>query len=517
LNSAQAPDDILHWTVGESFFRPTGYDFVTPSLALSYDLKEDLSGVTLHLRQGVQFDKGWGEMTAEDAVWSLNDANANVTPTSIHGQAGDFASLFGEAEMIDKYTMYIPFMMFDARWVSNYLNHSAQSLSIMSKKAYDENGEEWMRENIVATGPFEALEWVRDDHATLVARDSHWRKVPEVDQVTFLEVPEMEGRRAMMLTGEVDGAWLTPVHMIDLREMGFVFMGAGLANAQGIFFCGNLWEDTHAVTGETLSRDPLLRDLPWIGNPISPNTADDPPGMDDMEQARLVRTALAISFDREMINETVMGGIGYPSHVWSFDPNHPRWRSEWEYPYDPEKAKELLTQAGYPNGFEMPLFIQTTAPVNYEIGDALSGFWSRIGVDTPVLKYAFTIFRPGLVGRTQTVPYLTQGDEGMITIPWDWPRGTTLTSLTRGGFSGGIESPKIAELFFKASNEPDPDKRMETNDELAEYYRYWTLHTSVVVVPMDYTINPKSLKSWGQHISVFNNINSLENMVPAPR
>jgi ABC-type transport system substrate-binding protein len=503
--------------VGETFFRPKGYEYVTPELALSYNLKPDFSGVTLTLRQGVPFHGGWGEMTAEDAVWSINDANGAVTPTSIHGQAGDFAPIFQKAEVVDKYTMYLPIKMFDVRWNSMLLNHSWQAVSILSKKAYDQKGEEWSKQNIVATGPFQQVEWLRDDHAKLAAVQNHWRKPPAIKEITFMEVPEEQSRLAMMQTGEADIAELGPAKNIELAKLGFKFYGAGADSAQGIFFCGNLWEDTHAVTGEKLSRDPLLRDIQWIGNNINPKTSDDPPGIDDMEQARLVRQALAMSFDRTAINETVLGGLGYPSYVMSFNPKDPNWKKEWEFPYDVAQAKELLKKAGYEKGFEIPLFVQTTSPVNYELGDAVAGYWMKLGMTAPVLKYNFTVFRPSLVGRTNTIPYLTQGDEGMVTIPWDWPRGTTLTSITRGGFGGGIESPDVVKWFFEATKEPDMAKRIAINNKLAEYYRNWALNPAIVVVPKSWAANPKSVQSWEQHLSVFYPITSVENIVPAPR
>ncbi|MDP2948913.1 MAG: ABC transporter substrate-binding protein, partial [Chloroflexota bacterium] len=161
LNRSQAPDELLYWSGGEAFMRPSGYDYVTPSLAVAWKLAPDLSKVTLTLRQGVQFHKGWGEMTAEDAVWSINDANGAVTKESIHGQAGDFAPIFGAAKVVSKYEMELSITNFDPRWDSNFLNHAGQALSILSKRLYDEKGADYARENIVATGPFQVREWLR--------------------------------------------------------------------------------------------------------------------------------------------------------------------------------------------------------------------------------------------------------------------------------------------------------------------------------------------------------------------
>ena len=62
-------------------------------------------------------------------------------------------------------------------------------------------------------------------------------------------------------------------------------------------------------------------------------------------------------------------------------------------------------------------------------------------IDIQVFKSAYSIIRPGLVGRTNTIPYAGDCDEGSTTIPFDWPHGLTETSRTRGGFGCGIEIP----------------------------------------------------------------------------
>lgn len=113
-------------------------------------------------------------------------------------------------------------------------------------------------------------------------------------------------------------------------------------------FPGNLWETTNALTGEAIdfpSHGVFVREIPWVGNPHNPEDADNPSGIDDMEQARLVRQALARSVDREAIVEHVLGGVGQPVHVTYFSTFNPNWESQYEYPYDPAEAGRMLDQA----------------------------------------------------------------------------------------------------------------------------------------------------------------------------
>ena len=242
--------------------------------------------------------------------------------------------------------------------------------------------------------------------------------------------------------------------------------------------------------------------------------------MDDMEQARLVRQALARGVDREAINQYVVGGVGRPNHVTYFSTVNKHWDSKWEYPYDVAKANAMLDEAGYPKGddglrFQMPLFVGPelgggAGPAG-EIGDAIAGYWQELGLDVQVLKYAYGVFRPGLVSRTTVVPMLTGCDDGQETYPFDWPKGLVQTTLTRGGFSCGFESPEILGWYQAAAKEADMDKRVAINKEYAEYMHNWALFPGYITVPKAYFANPNHIKEWPMNLG--NSYNSPENIV----
>ena len=109
--------------------------------------------------------------------------------------------------------------------------------------------------------------------------------------------------------------------------------------------------------------------------------------------------------------------------------------------------------------FQIPLFVGPElgggeGPAG-EIGDAIAGFWEDVGIRVEVLKYAYGVFRPGLVSRSTVVPMLTSCDDGKESYPFDWPKGLVQTTLTRGGFSCGFESPEILAWYEAAASEPD--------------------------------------------------------------
>ncbi len=450
-------------------------------------------------------------MTAEDFAWNMNDTNAKTNPTSIAGMAGDYAALFGEAKATGPYTVEVPFAQFDVTWTANQMNQESISFAVFSKRACDQNGMDWCRENIIGTGPFEVREWIKDDRIVLDAVQSHWDRVPQIKTLRYVAVPEATSRVAMLQTGEADMARVVIKDIRDLRTKGFKTADAHAVRQVPINYAGNFWEEKHALTGEPLN---VTLDLtkPWIGDPKDPAR---------MESARKVRWARAVAYDRELISEQIFNGEGKPYYTQMFSPDDPNWQDKWAIPYDPAMAERLLDEAGYPkqsNGvrFEMELFGALDVPEWGELVDAVAGFWTNIGVKTSVVKTNYSVFRPSLVQRTNTTPFSQQcrHDRG---APWDWPRGHQLTSLTRGGFGCGSEIPFVLETLNKTAGELDVQKRIQYNNDLADYLHNWMLASGVVSLPQLVVYNPRSIQSWDMRDCFECEFNSPELIVPASR
>ncbi len=517
------------WGAGESLFTPGEADWDVPMLASSWELAPDLSSVTMDIRSGVKFHKDWGDLTAEDMAWVINRTNPSLNPESIAASAANLSALFGDVpvEAVDGDTIKGTFNNFDVRWASNFLNQEASGgLTTIAtpKRAFDEEGRDWLKDNFIGTGPFQVKEFKTGVSVTLEKVPyGHWRKDAQIQEFKVLAVPEQSTRVALLQTGEADVAYIDPKDLARLGQSGFLQVSAGQGTQEGVMFPGNLWETTNALTGEAIdfpSHGVFVRPIPWTGNPHKPDDPDNPAGMDDMEQGRLVRQALARSVDRAAIVEHVLGGVGEPVHVTYFSTNNPNWDDKYLYPYDPAEAERLLDQANYPRGdngsrFEMPLFVGPElgggdGPAG-EIGDAIAGFWEDIGISVKVLKYAYGVFRPGLVSRSTVVPMLTSCDDGKESYPFDWPKGLVQTTLTRGGFSCGFESPEILGWYQAAAREPDREKRIAINQEYLAYMHNWALFPGYVTVPNAWFANPNHVAEWPMHLG--NSYNSPENIV----
>ena len=542
LGSAQLTDAMHYWGVGEVTMKFVDPGVVAPMLAESWELDMDMGspvGATLKIRDDVIFHgqglgdrsnmgESWGPMTAADIAFTINDGNGAINTKSIHWQAGDFATVFGNipAEAIDDTTLKVTFAkdaegntLYDPRWDANIMNDAAQAYSVQSLNRYETVGETEMKDTaFIGTGPLHVEEWIQDDTAVLAAVPyDHWDVNSKVDKIVFKEVGEQNAQIALMETGTIDAAPILLKSVPRMLEGGFAIADNGLAGQASISFSGNLWETEHVLFGTPLDTAAVyMRDLPWISNPSPNDSGACPDGCTDFEEGVLVRNALARAINREEINEFLLNGIGHPIYLNAFSPNNPNWQDKWNYPYDPDMARDLLAQAGYPNGFEMPLYAPN--PGGYqELADAIAGYWEEIGVRTAVQKYAYSVYRPTIVARATTMPWVTECDDGKSSWPWEWPKSADHTSLTRGGFGCGLEIKVSADTWVAVAAEQDVAKKIELNNALADYLFETAPSFGVVGVPAPITYNPNKIASWPMDPALFSKWNNPESIVPVGR
>jgi ABC-type transport system substrate-binding protein len=478
-------------------------------VAESWDLAADLSKLTINLKQGVQFHGGYGELTAADVAWSLNMGNPGFNPESATDGGSNWISFIGDQEVLatDTYTVEIPIATFDPRWATFILGQSGLGLSITSKKAFDDEGESWVRDNVIGTGPFEVVKYSRDDVLELSAVQDHHRITPSIDKYILRAIPDDAVAEAALQTGAVDVSQVALRNMTGLQKAGFEVVGAGAGSFHSISFSGNYWERTHFVTGEDLGANFTVRhSLPWVGDPERPDFGNPPEGMTNMERARLVRTALSHAIDRELISEVLFAGAAWPNYVYGADINNPNWQDKWTTEYDQKLAGDLLDQAGYPlvDGvrFELPFFIRIGRG-DEEIGTAVVGMWREIGIDVQDWKAQYQTYRPNLIGRTATAPWIHSAGAESPQAPWDWPvMGNSECSRGRGGFNIAIEIRELCQFYDDMSKEGDVTVRNELRNEVVDYLAHWMPVIGTVAAPQVALVNPNKIASWDMPLSV---------------
>ena len=480
----------------------------TPLLAESWEIAPDLAYMDFKLRKGIQFHGDWGEMTAEDVAFSYNNANAAINPDSIHGQAGDFAPFIAQVEALDPYTVRMNFTVMYSAMPLRYIGPFYQSAGIVPKKAFDELGEEGMREVFAGTGPFEFVQWRKSEILEAEALPDHWRHTAGIKTLKLLDIPETSTRVAMLETGEAQIAGeLAFKDVVRLQKDGFKLnRDNGYSQELALFIAGNYWSTVHPQKGTTLERPKI--DKPWIG------FFGD---ADSMDKARKVRHALAMSIDREAINASIMEGLGENCYLNQISINQDGWMDKWAIPFDPEKGRQLLKEAGYEGGgFTVDMWIGPGG-LRVELGEAIAGVWlQELGVKTNLDRITYTKYRPGLVQRTTDTFFFSAGDEGKTGFPVHWPKGMQGSAITDGGWGPGFEDPFYSQHFFKMNAEPDADKRMAMTEEYFDHVFEEMLQPCVIENPYHPMYNPKLIAEWNMHPSMNGNLsgaNSFETVV----
>ena len=301
---------------------------------------------------------------------------------------------------------------------------------------------------------------------TAASVTDHWREVPAIRDIRIFDIPETAARVAMLETGEAQISGELPFRdVVRLQREGFKLQrGSGLAHERGVFFSGNYWETEHPITGRLLVRP--REQKPWIG------FIEDPASM---ESARLVRWAMSMSINREELKDALTGGLGEVCYLNQISTYQAGWKNKWEVPFDPEHARQLMVEAGYPDGFEAELWV---GPGGFtaELGDAVARMWAEyLNISTIVDRGTYTRSRPSLVRRTNTQIYSSAGDEGKTGFPVHWPKGLQGSAVTDGGWGPGFEDPFYSGSSLRMNSEGVPDKRMRMAEAFLNYAHHQML------------------------------------------
>ena len=460
-------------------------------LATAWTVADDQSWVDFDIRRGVEFHGGYGEMTAEDVAWSFNNANPNTNPDSRHDQAGDFRAMTKEFEVIDPGKVRMHVNQWGVGVLRRNLSPYWQSMGVHSKKVFDEHGPEGMVDIFVGTGPFVYETWSSDDRAVLNSLSAHWRKVPEMARIEILAVPEAAVRKTMLETGQAHVANISLKDIPSLSEQGFIAQPTA-ARMNGLYFGGNYWQTNHFVEGWELDRMGYDTSLPWVGE--YGNDAS-------MESALKVRQAIAHAVDREGINEAIHDGLGWVNHITNLSVNSDTWAQNaeshgWAYSFNRDKAKQLMEEAGWADGFEVTVW--TGAGTHQEIVEALAAEWlATLNIRVNLDLSPYSEHRPNLVNLSfNQIQYRTCGDS-FSALSVDLPKSNESTSHKFGGtICAGSILPRWDEIFDEMKDELDRRRRIELAIEHYDYSREVSINVGVNEQPAFNTYDGEKILNW---------------------
>jgi len=320
------------YAMHDALVKPMPGNLATPSLAESWTVSPDQRVYEFKLREGLKFHNG-DPFTAEDVKFSFTRSKGKL----LHEKVKE-VTVVSPSRV--RFTLHEPWPDF----MNYYGNVVSGAGWVVPKKYMEQVGLDGFKKHPIGLGPYKFVSHTVGVELVMEAFEGYWRKMPSVKRVVFKMVPESTTRVAMLKRGEVDIAYLLEApQAIELKRdpnVRLAFSG-GIA----VFFLDflDMW-------------DPKS---PW---------AD-----------QRVRLAASLALDRRSLSEAETLGASKPAG--NFVPRTFEFALPLEpHPYDPARAKKLLAEAGYPNGFDAGEFHQL--PPYFGLGEAIVGYLGAVGIRT---------------------------------------------------------------------------------------------------------------------------------------
>jgi len=401
-----------------------------PALATSY---EQLDGLwRFKLREGITFDDG-SPFSAADVVASLNRARSS--DASISGFSGIFAGVT-DIVAVDDHTVEIrtsrpmPTLPVGLSQVAIAPARIAESASRADFNNAESN---------VGIGPFSFVEYVPGNVLRLKRNESYYGPKPEWENLTFRILPDASARVAALLGGDVDIIEAVPASQIDvIKSNPDLQVVTGPSDRSVFFFVDSVRDVT-----------------PFVKGPNGEALTDNP-----LKDVR-VREALSIAIDRNAIRDRLMGGLSQPSGQ-IVPEGFGGYAENIPVPaYDPERARQLLAEAGWKDGFTLTMHCWDLYAQQCQ---GVPPMLTRIGVKTELTILPRAAYWPQMTDRNGERGSFfamswgaTSGGEANVleTVIHTWDSDKDLGAWNLTGYS----NPEIDALVEKAMSEPDAPAR----------------------------------------------------------
>lgn len=404
---------------------------LTYYLAESYEVESDTSWI-VHLKPGVLWSDGT-EFTADDVVFSIEhmlDPDTATIWTAVY-------SYVESGEVIDDYTVRVN----TTRQVVN-LPQDWGRMSMLPREAFESMGADAFFADPVTSGPFTFVENVPGERMVLEANLDYHLGPPQVETLIFKQVPDAATRVAEALTGESDIVFdIPPTEMERVNESGVAEVVA----------------------------------YPGVGRLVMEFATATTPVLEDPR----VREAVFLAIDAESINEAIYGGFGGDQTGWFDRHTFGKNPDIVAHGYDPDRARELLAEAGYPDGLEIPFTIRTPdGLLSEDVGLAINDMLNAAGFITQFSTLDAAEFtRLTNVDGTMTGLFMrgsrnSTGDPDQILRAYDPTR--------EGKF---ITDEGLQELILAQGSEPDVDARRAIVEEIDAYIHDNFLGYTIITWP----------------------------------
>ena len=463
---------------GEGLFSLNANGESINKIAKSWSVAADGLNWTIQINEGIPFHQDYGEVTAEDVIWSLQE---NAAEDSVSSYKSAYTRLFTNAEgsitAVDDYTIEIN----TGTPQYDLLNQISQSAGgwIVSKAQSDELGAEVASRQGALTGPWVPEEIKNGEFWSFSAVEDHWRKTPEFANLVLWEIPEESTRLANFQTGRLS-TFLMEFDSLPVVEgiVGVEFMEVPAGASFSLRFYG-MWHGP--------DRPGFDPSLPWVSGNADVNSAE-------WQNAVKVRRALSIAIDRQALIDTLLRGRGVQSVLWVWEGNEFRLPAEKrQWPFDPAEAARLLAEAGYPNGEGLSITLHPAirnVSAEVEACQAIASAWEELGVTVDLYEVPFGTIVPPVIAR-DWVGAMCFGTTGRL----DPLSLYNILYKTTSNFNIGFEIPELQTMMETATAAIDPDERWPIVVDIAEYMYDNALEAGLYGINVVWPLNP-GVGSW---------------------
>ncbi|MGH6943668.1 MAG: ABC transporter substrate-binding protein [Geminicoccaceae bacterium] len=351
------PNNAFAMHIFDSLVEQDENQQLVPGLAVSWKPIDDHTW-EFKLREGVKFHDGT-PFTADDVIFTFERVpNVPNSPSSF--------ALYTKGKTLKKVDDYT----IDISTAGPYplMPNDVSTIFILSKESAEgaTTGDFNSGEAAIGTGPYRFVEWVPGDRIIIEKNPDYWGEQPQFDRVTFKPITSAPARVAALLAGDVDMIDQVPTPDIEqLEQNADINLSQGVSNRVIYLHMDQFREHSPFVTG--VEKNPLL----------------------DVN----VRKAISLGINREAIVSSVMEGVAIPAGQLlpeGFFGRSPNLKPD---PYDPERAREMLAAAGYPDGFGLTLHSPNDRYINdAKIAQAVGQMLTKIGIETEVVTMPKSVY-----------------------------------------------------------------------------------------------------------------------------
>ncbi|MFC4801432.1 ABC transporter substrate-binding protein [Neobacillus sp. GCM10023253] len=442
----QNANEIETWRVTKNVYETlVEYDQkttdVVPALAKEWTTSDDGKVWTFKLQEGVKFQDGT-DFNAEAVVFNFERMMDKTNPSRFDGTFSVYRGMFNgfkgdgsvieEVKAIDQNTVQFTLAKPQANFLANLGMHA---FGIISPEAIKKYGTK-INENPVGTGPFKFESWTRNDSVTLVKNENYWKKgLPKLDKLIYKVIPDNSARLTALKNGEIDiMVSLNPSDLSSVKE-----------------------DKNLQVT----LRPPLNVGYLSINNTKEP--LDNPK----------VRQAINYAIDKKGIADAFYYGLAapvknmLPSSSWAYN------NDVKDYEYDVDKAKQLLAEAGYPNGFELQFSVTSNSRIYMQqpvkMVEAMKTSLEKAGIKVKVVSLEWAAY----------IDQLRKGEHMIGMIGWVGDNGDPdnflYSMLSKNNAVKGAaqnhtfyQNNEVSDLLMQAKSVMDQNERAKIYKKVQE-------------------------------------------------